>query len=313
MTYWTNGGVDLRLGDCRDVLRAMPAESVHCVVTSPPYWGLRDYGIGEASIGLEPTPDLYVEHIVEVFREVRRVLRADGTVWLNLGDGYSSGGRTTYNDVGSNLDVHVPKQRPDNPPGLKPKDLLMMPARVALALQADGWWLRSEIVWAKTNTMPESMKDRPTSSHEKLFLLAKAAHYWYDADAIKTPAKESSISRWQQNIEEQQGSAFNDRWDQMTKDEQQSMGANKRDVWWLSPATSDIDHYAVMPEGLVEPCVLAGCPEDGTVLDPFGGSGTVGVVAQKLGRRAILIDMKGEYLDMARHRIEAVPLPMRLE
>ena len=238
--------VRILVGDCLDRLQTLPEESVHCVVTSPPYWGLRDYGV-EGAIGLEPTLQEHLEMIVTVFREVRRVLRKDGTLWLNYGDCYHNG---------------------DSLSGLKPKDLVMMPARAALALQADGWWLRSEIVWHKPNPMPESVRDRPTSAHEKLFLLTKAARYFYDAEAVRTKTD-----------------------------------ANLRNVWTIPTHAYPDAHFATFPPKLVEPCIKAGCPVGGVVLDPFGGSGTVGLIASRLGRDAILIELNPEYAEMAERRI----------
>jgi len=421
-------------GDAREALRGLAERSVHCVVSSPPYWGLRDYGLepvvwggdlagcphewgdwqenhderesmkagktrttdrhyGEesrrfdgnhqrhmagafcrrcgawrGSLGLEPTPELFVEHIVEVMREVRRVLRDDGTLWLNMGDGYAANRGyqvrdTKHTDVGNEMGMAVP-------PGLKPKDLLLMPARVALALQADGWWLRSDIVWSKPNPMPESVTDRPTRSHEYVFLLAKSARYFYDADAIREPNVNVVRDRERPNGAPTEASfGFN------TSCGQNPAGRNKRSVWEIATQPYPEAHFATFPEKLVEPCILAGtsewgcCPECGApwercvekersfesgsgrsgsppagkngakvqgggetldvrrgptlrtsttgwrptcdhegepvaavVCDPFAGSGTVGVVAARLGRRAVLIDANPDYCEMARHR-----------
>jgi len=290
--------------DCRDALRAMLDASVHCCVTSPPYFGLRDYGHA-GQIGLEPTPDEFVAAMVEVFREVRRVLRDDGTLWLNLGDSYSA------------------------------KSLIGVPWMVAFALRADGWLLRSEIIWAKPNGMPGSQQDRPTSSHEAVFLLSKSQHYWSDFDAIKTPPRESTLIRTAQDTQAQAGShranggaktngtmkavggladkqsghsrrhaGFNDHWDAMKKAEQQAKPAMMRDVWFVPPGGCEEAHFAVMPEELARRCILAGCPQGGTVLDPFGGAGTTGLVADKLGRDALLIELNPKYAALAKRRIQ---------
>ncbi len=328
--------------DCRDALRAMPDASVHCCVTSPPYFGLRDYG-HDGQIGLEPTPDEFVAAMVEVFREVRRVLRDDGTLWLNLGDSYCStdkwggGGNVGKNTVAEDGTVPswaVRTKRADMP-GIKPKDLIGVPWMVAFALRADGWFLRSEIIWAKPNGMPGSQLDRPTSSHEAVFLLSKRPTYWSDFDAIKTPPRESTLVRTAQDTQAQAGShranggaktngtmkavggladkqrghsrrhaGFNDRWDAMEKAEQQAKPAMMRDVWFVPPGGCDEAHFAVMPEELARRCILAGCPQGGTVLDPFGGAGTTGLVADKLGRDALLIELNPEYAALAKRRIE---------
>ena len=274
--------VRILVGDCLERLRTLPEESVHCVVTSPPYWGLRDYGV-EGAIGLEPTFEELLETLVTVFREVRRVLRKDGTLWLNYGDRYATHLFTRQGKQrnvcqpptdwagtelgGRRRSKHV-KVTHQSATGLKPKDLMMMPARVALALQADGWWLRSEIVWHKSNPMPESVRDRPTSAHEKLFLLTKSARYFYDAEAVRTKT-----------------------------------GANLRNVWTIPTHGYPDAHFATFPPKLVEPCIKAGCPVGGVVLDPFGGSGTVGLIASRLGRDAILIELNPEYAEMAERRI----------
>lgn len=354
--------VRLLTGDNRAVLRTLPDESVHCVVTSPPYWGLRDYGV-DGQLGMEPTMTEHIETMVDVFEEVRRVLRKDGTVWLNYGDCYASqGGERTYGSSGGGVgrrpgikfrpgsaradgvvDGRAIRNRNGNPTpnGLKPKDLCMIPNRIAIALQDAGWWVRSEIIWGKPNPMPESVTDRPATAHEKVFLLTKSAKYWYDADAVRAPAAESSEARLAQNIEAQKGSdranggtktngsmkavrkkdkqrghsrahaGFNDRWDQMSKAEQSENGRNLRnyepaplEAWNIATHAFSEAHFATFPPALVVPCILAGCPKDGVVLDPFGGSGTVGMVADRLGRDSILIELNPEYCDIAKRRIE---------
>ena len=303
--------VRILVGDCLERLRTLPEESVHCVVTSPPYWGLRDYGVAGA-IGLEPTFEEHLGTLVTVFREVRRVLRSDGTLWLNYGDSYSSGDRSTYRSGASDNKGHLVQNglaRPKTPSGLKPKDLVMMPARVALALQADGWWLRSEIVWHKPNPMPESVRDRPTSAHEKLYLLTKSARYFYDAEAVRVACSPNTHARRKDRERvPRKGSDTYDRragtWkEKRTVAEQAEIGANLRNVWTTPTHAYPDAHFATFPPKLVEPCIKAGCPVGGVVLDPFGGSGTVGLVASRLGRDAILIELNPEYAEMAERRI----------
>ena len=378
--------VRIACGDALTMLRREPAGSVDCCVTSPPYWGLRDYGlpptvwggdlecahdfsVASASrgmsggvgngtlhgsqqgdrkggdlrfspaasafcarcgawrgcLGLEPTPDLYVAHLVDVFREVRRVLRDDATAWLNLGDSFAASRShqvrdSKHVDAGNSMAAAAP-------PGLKPKDLVGIPWRVAFALQADGWYLRSDIVWAKTAPMPESVRDRPTRAHEFVFLLSKSAKYWYDADAIREPhatgghwrasshelhapgqkpqrgirraktATTPHLAGRRQAPEPGEPNAFH------------TLGRNARDVWTLGPDPYPGAHFATFPAELARRCILAGCPEGGTVLDPFGGSGTVGAVAARHGRNAVLFDLKPDYCAMARRRVwpEAQP------
>lgn len=322
-------------GDCRDVLKTLPDESVHCIVTSPPYWGLRDYGVA-GQLGLEPTPAEYVEKMVAVFADLRRVLRQDGTAWLNLGDSYAA--NRGYQVPDSKwIDVGNSRGMKADAIGLKPKDLLMIPARVAMALQADGWWLRSRISWCKPNGMPESVTDRPTSSTEEVFLLTRSEQYFYDAEAVRMPPAEASIARWAQYVEGQEGSAranggaktngpmkavggprrsdkqrghsrrhngFNDRWDAMPVGEQMASGSNLRN-WWVIPTEGYAEaHFAVMPSALVRICILAGCPAGGTVLDPFGGAGTTALVADRHGRDAISIELNPEYSAMQKRRIQ---------
>jgi DNA modification methylase len=383
-------------GDCLTVLKTLPAESVQCVVTSPPYWGLRDYGTADwtggridcqhreqrggvdpatsgkqltnqgtvqtqyarvcrdcgaervdAQIGLEATPADYVASLVAVFTEVWRVLKPDGTLWLNLGDSYnagrnggSPGGKSSIQQV----DDRYLKRSGANVPDLKPKDLVGIPWRVALALQSAGWTLRADIIWHKPNPMPESIRDRPTKSHEYLFLLTKSERYYYDADAIREPYAESTLLEVE---EEYHGEGLKDyaaagvqnpsdvkrriiqkirnrnaRPDIDTRGGNQAgssmptvgspIGRNKRSVWTIPTESFEEAHFATFPEALVEPCIRAGSRAAGPdtpadiVLDPFGGAGTVGVVAVKLQRRFILIDLNAEYVDMQRKRINGV-------
>lgn len=299
-------------GDCREMLRALPDESVHCCVTSPPYFGLRDYGVS-GQIGLEPTPDEYVAEIVDAFRQVRRVLRSDGTLWLNLGDSYANDGKWGGHTGGKHVKaLHCsPIGRNKRYTGLKPKDRMLMPARVAIALQDDGWWVRDEIIWHKPNPMPSSVKDRTTPAHEMIYMLTKSERYAYDAAAIREPLAHSSLMRLAQDVGAQKGSTRANggvRPDRPMRavccksDEQQRM-RQKRSVWTVTPKGFKGAHFATFPPDLIEPCILAGCPEGGVVLDPFGGSGTTGFVADRLQRSAILIEINPSYVEMARNRI----------
>lgn len=298
-------------GDCRSELQKIPDQSVQTCVTSPPYWGLRDYGHSE-QIGQEKTPQDFVDTMRHVFAEVRRSLRDDGTLWLNLGDTYAAGGlgggspnckqRTNY---GSCNGVHIEKPR-KAPGGLKPKDLVGIPWRVALALQSDGWYLRSDIIWAKTNCMPESVSDRPTKSHEYIFLLTKSEHYHYDAEAIAEPTV----------CDRMRGPALHG--DLISTNGNSGLARrplaetrNKRSVWTVATTAYREAHFATFPPDLIRPCILAGTKPGDVVLDPFGGSGTTGMVALELGRKAILIELNPEYVSLARQRCSVTPgLPL---
>ncbi|MBY5943111.1 site-specific DNA-methyltransferase [Halomonas sp. DP5N14-9] len=298
-------------GDCMETLRTLPEQSVHCCVTSPPYFGLRDYG-RDGQLGMEKTPEEFVDALVRVFREVRRVLRDDGTVWLNLGDSYGAG-----------------------------KQLHGMPWRVAFALQSDGWYLRQDIIWSKPNPMPESVRDRCTKAHEYVFLLSKGPRYYYDHESVKEPAAESSLARWAQDIDRQAGS---DRQPGKTNGPMRAVGGprstrdsfrrteskrnavipgqrkgthrsdrdegkwdramrNRRSVWTVSTRPYKGAHFATFPPDLIAPCVLAGCPEGGTVLDPFGGSGTTAGVAMAHKRKAILCELNADYAELVEGRV----------
>lgn len=310
--------IDLRHGDCRTLLREMPDKSVHCVVTSPPYFGLRDYGV-DGQIGLEQTPDEYVAEMVGVFREVHRVLRDDGTLWLNLGDSYTGSGKG-----GNPCNSHHVKQKSNagslsvrnvrrEGVGLKHKDLIGIPWRVAFALQADGWYLRQDIVWHKPNPMPESVKDRCTKAHEYIFMLSKSARYYFDAEAVKEPLAESSIPRLKQNVEAQTGTtrAYGKKNGNFKAQGNLETGLrNRRSVWTVTTKPFKGAHFATFPPDLIEPCILAGCPRDGTVLDPFGGAGTSGLVAKQHKRNAILIELNSDYVDLARRRIGTAVDPL---
>jgi DNA modification methylase len=289
------------------------------VVTSPPYWGLRDYG-HDGQLGLEQTPEEYVARMVGVFREVRRVLADDGTLWLNLGDSYSGGktgrsdsgdGRTDDRGVpyGARLKHGEPSQR-GVPPGRKPKELVGIPWRVAFALQADGWFLRQDIIWAKPNPMPESVRDRCTKAHEYLFLLTKRPRYYYDADAVREDNAESTVAMHAGKPVRGSNSKYLEAGMRSTKStlhingDRGLNGRNRRSVWTVTTKPFRGAHFAVMPEALVEPCVLAGSAAGDTVLDPFAGSGTVGVVALRHGRNFVGVELNRKYADIAQRRIE---------
>ena len=305
-------------GDCRDVLATLPADSVQCCVTSPPYFGLRDYGVA-GQIGLEPSPDAYVAELVTVFREVRRVLRDDGVLFLNLGDSYCStdkwgggvggnAGKHTLADDGSVPSWNV-RQRKAPMPGIKPKDLLMIPARVALALQGDGWWLRSDIIWHKPNPMPESVTDRPTSAHEHVFLLAKRARYYWDADAVVEPSlqpvgEERRTGQGKQDLLRATGTKnFNGTSTSVLGSNQGAATRNCRSVWTIATQPYTEAHFATFPPELAERCIKAGSKPGDTILDPFSGAGTTAMVADRLGRDAIGIELNPAYSAMAHKRV----------
>ena len=309
--------VQILNGDCRDVLKTLPDQSVHTCVTSPPYFGLRDYG-HTGQMGLEPTPDEFVSELVNVFREVRRVLRDDGTLWLNIGDSYASyrdGKATPDTTRGLSEGTLVPKGSAKNRmsstfvgTSIKHKDLIGIPWRVAFALQADGWFLRQDIIWHKPNPMPESVIDRCTKAHEYIFLLSKSPRYYFDHEAIKKPVAASSIIRLTQpNISAQVGS---NRVPFKTNGTMKAVGntemRNKRSVWTVTTKPFKGAHFATFPPDLIEPCVLAGCPVDGVVLDPFGGAGTTGLVAKRNNQNAILIELNSEYVEIIKNRADGV-------
>ena len=267
-----HSGCEIIVGDARRVLSTFPAGHFQCAVTSPPYWGLRDYGI-KGQIGAEPTVDAYIAALVKVFRAVRRTLADDGTLWLNIGDSYTSGGRT-WRDADDRNKGRAMDYRPNTPKGLKPKDLIGVPWKLAFALQADGWYLRTDIIWNKPNCQPESVKDRPTRAHEYVFLFSKSEQYFYDAKAIEEKALKKARTK-----------------------------KNRRSVWSINTEAYPGSHFAVFPRALVELCVAAGSKEGERVLDPFLGSGTTGVVCDAMGRACVGIELKGEYAEMARVRL----------
>ena len=376
--------VTILQGDCLQRLRELPDESVHCCVTSPPYWGLRDYGVA-GQMGLEATLGEHMDGMVALFREVRRVLRKDGTCWVNYGDAYASApnGRSAADTKAAGNDDRTFRDKPISTVGpiydpnhekgsrvgasgnkgnsaadhrgrvvaegvLKPKDRMMMPARLAIALQEDGWWLRDEIIWHKPNPMPSSVKDRTTPAHEMIYLLSKSSKYYFDQEAIKEPASENTHARKagansRINVDrvprprksnKQQATAdasnastkrtmggFNERWDAKERKIAEAGSGiknnssfqkavedivpfrNKRSVWTVAPKAFTEAHFATFPPALIEPCILAGAPEGGTVLDPFFGAGTTGLVCQQLKRNCIGIELNPEYVKIAQKRL----------
>lgn len=273
--------VQIIAGDARSKLLEFPDETFHTCVTSPPYWGMRDYG-HEGQIGAEDELKDYVESLVSCFREVHRVLRSDGTFWLNIGNTYTSGGRA-WRDKDVKNKGRAMSYRPDTPEGLKPKDLIGVAWMVAMALQLDGWYLRSDIIWHKPNCQPESVRDRVTVSHEYLFMFSKSESYFFDQESIKESTADGRDKK------------------------------NKRTVWAINTEPCKEAHFAVFPRALVRPCILAGSPRDGIVLDPFFGSGTVGVVAIETCRRCVGIEAKSEYVEIAKGRIKKTIPPLFTE
>jgi DNA modification methylase len=353
-------------GDALETLKGLPDECVQMCVTSPPYYGLRDYGV-EGQIGLEETPEAFIARLVEVFAEVRRVLKADGTLWVNIGDSYAGSGRGGNPDGGGkqgtnagsksvnsyNKDFHdklveqgaIGRSWVKPPAGYKQKDLIGVPWMLAFALRADGWYLRSDIIWSKPNPMPESVTDRPTKAHEYLFLLSKSQTYYYDHEAIKERLRPASIERISQNVEEQAGSdrvpgktngpmkavvfggnkadGYGDRrksgkeWNPMqagsgmTPEKRDTVGsetltANKKSVWSVATHPFKEAHFATFPEKLIQPCIMAGSKEGDTVLDPFFGAGTTGVVCKRLARNYIGCELNPEYIQIAERRIGGI-------
>ena len=307
-TYMT---ISILVGDCRQRLAELPAGSVQTCVTSPPYFGLRDYG-HDGQIGLEQTPDAFVAELVAVFREVKRVLRDDGTLWLNLGDSYcnSNGYARAQPEFQRKGRNDAPANDRDlsalHAAGLKTKDLIGIPWRVAFALQADGWYLRQDIIWHKPNPMPESVKDRCTKAHEYIFLLSKSERYFYDADAIREPHAEVSIERVKRPFhlsEHVEGRAVNQPEDGDMSRFLHPNGRNRRTVWTVPTSPFKGAHFATFPPDLIEPCVKAGSKPGDLVLDPFGGAGTTGLVADRLGRNAVLCELNPTYAELARERL----------
>lgn len=261
-------------GDTRDVIRELPDNSFQCAVTSPPYWGVRDYGV-EGQIGAESDLQDYIKTLVDIFREVRRVLKPDGTFWLNIGNTYTSGGRKWRQEDEKNKGRGM-SYRPPTPPGLKKKDLIGVAWMLAMECQKDGWYLRNDMIWYKPNCQPESVRDRFTVAHEYVFLFSKSEQYFFDQDSIKERTTDGNGLK------------------------------NRRTVWSINTEPCPEAHFAVFPRALVRPCLLGGSREGDVILDPFYGAGTVGIVAKELGRRCVGIELKSEYIDIAHKRTAAV-------
>lgn len=324
-------------GDSLAILKTFTDGCINCCVTSPPYWGLRDYG-NDAQLGLEDTPEQFIKNMVDVFREVKRTLKDDGTLWLNIGDSYAGSGKGPPGNISGDEHSMYEKTKPYKSEYIKPKDLIGIPWMLAFALREDGWYLRQDIIWSKPNPMPESVTDRCTKSHEYIFLFSKYPKYYYDSESIKTPLKESSINRLSQNIDCQNGS---DRVPNKINGNMKAVGqfvggkkhknlqengqsnhtfhktrnsngqeweskdgmANKKSVWTVATMPFKESHFATFPEKLIVDCIKAGCPENGIVLDPFMGAGTTGLVARKLNRGYIGCELNQEYIKIAENRI----------
>lgn len=305
----------IEFGDCREIMRrwAMLGFKAQTCVTSPPYYGLRDYG-HPGQLGLEKSPDEYVKSMVEVFRCVRDVLADDGTLWLNLGDIYAAGGMGAgsgkqLTNRGTAAGGHMDKPR-KAPEGLKPKDLVGIPWRVAFALQADGWYLRQDIIWSKPNPMPESVTDRCTKAHEYIFMLSKKERYYYDHEAVKEPTVSTDIRKFTDNgADKQRGhgrkhAGFNGRYADKIAEQGVPETRNRRSVWVVATRPYKGAHFATFPETLIEPCILAGAPPGGIVLDPFMGSGTTAAVAVKHGRQYLGCELNPEYGVLQQERLK---------
>jgi DNA modification methylase len=314
------------IGDVRERLKELPDQSVNCCVTSPPYWGLRDYG-NDGQIGLEQDPDDFIAELVTVFREVRRVLRDDGTLWLNIGDSYSGSGKGTAGNLGKKHNERHLENKTGGlvPNGTKPKDLVGIPWMLAFALRADGWYLRQDIIWHKPNPMPESVRDRCTKAHEYIFLLSKSPKYYFDSEAMKEPAKypfdnrgaraDSRAGTSMNSVGGKTGIRFggnkygdSDDPKHSTKSGNEYIATgtrNKRSVWSVTTQPFKGAHFATFPPALIEPCILAGSPRGGVVLDPFFGAGTTGLVAQRHNRKWIGCELNPEYAAIAQARIES--------
>ncbi|HJE71441.1 DNA-methyltransferase [Pseudomonas oryzihabitans] len=306
------------VGDCIEMMHTLPDKSVHTCVTSPPYFALRDYGV-DGQIGLEASPREFIDRLVLVFREVHRVLRDDGTLWVNMGDSYASGGRGGGGSYMAERGDGAWHGKGDAtgwrsaPSGWKHKDLLGLPWRLAIALQDDGWHLRQDIIWHKPNPMPESIKDRCTKAHEYVFLLSKGPRYYFDQAAIREPAsaqaspegasRRNSFARQTKYTEGEHGQTGQHRAERanVLYDETR----NKRSVWTVATARFNGAHFATFPPDLIRPCILAGAPRGGLVLDPFGGAGTTALVAMQEGRRSVLCELNPEYAALARARLDA--------
>lgn len=338
-------------GDCLKVLKTLPTESIDCCITSPPYWALRDYGV-EGQLGMEKTPEEFIGKLTDIFREVRRVLKKEGTLWLNLGDSYLGGGFGVTSDDAPITGKQATNRGTENietrkklgalkrkHETIKQKDMVGIPWMAAFALRADGWYLRQDIIWAKPNPMPESVTDRCTKSHEYIFLMSKSKQYYFDNEAIKEKSAESTLPRMLRGVSEdhknvngapgQTPHSMNKPRKNYTKEmagggtsmlnhngyfkaDGSPIGVlgmrNKRDVWTVMTSPFPEAHFATYPEGLIAPMIKAGCPENGIVLDPFMGVGTTGLVAQKLVRNYIGIELNPEYIKIAEERLKNKPL-----
>jgi len=298
MSIKMNEDLKILVGDCRETLKELSDQCVQTCITSPPYFGLRDYG-HDGQIGLEQTPKEFVDQLVSVFQEVKRVLRDDGTLWLNLGDSYSANRSYQVSD-GKHQSLDYGKSNSSKVPvGCKPKDLIGIPWMVAFALRADGWYLRQDIIWHKPNPMPESVEDRCTKSREYIFLMSKSQKYYYDNEAIKEPCKDDWGTRDRTNGKyHNEGSGLQPH----AGLEKSYTKANKRSVWSVNTQSFKGSHFATFPEELITPCILAGSKSGDIVLDPFGGSGTTGKVALEYGRKAILCELNPEYVKIINER-----------
>lgn len=308
--------IEVIKGDCIESLKKLDDQSINTCITSPPYWGLRNYNDEEKQLGMEDTPEEFVENLVKVFREVKRVLRNDGTVWLNLGDSYGQQKGKGFNAnakegyiVSRRKELQKKQGNINVKTNLPPKNLIGIPWRVALSLQQDGWYLRQDIIWHKPNPMPESIKDRCTKAHEYIFLLSKRPKYYFDNEAIKEDCVGKDERKWADSYEKagsiKQGetNANIKRTKRYSKDG--SFKRNKRSVWTVTTKPFKGAHFATFPMDLIEPCVLAGCPVGGTVLDPFAGSGTTGIVAASNDRDAILLELNEDYIKLALDRMKS--------
>lgn len=290
--------------ECLEHLRTMPDECLDCVVTSPPYYGLRDYGC-DGQVGLEDTPEAYVQRLVDIFHEVKRCLKPEGTLWLNLGDSYATvttAGRQQSKNPGvgaNNPNAQNSVPRVGTPQGCKTKDLIGIPWMVAFALRADGWYLRQDIIWAKPNPMPEPIKDRCTKSHEYIFLLSKSPKYYFDYEKLQEPALYAGDNRGSRK-DSRRGKGMN------SVSGKTGEFRNKRDVWNLTPKPSKEEHYAMYPEELVKYCIEAGCPEGGVVFDPFMGSGTTAAVAKKFDRHYYGTELNPKFYEIAARRLSQI-------
>ncbi len=309
-----NNLIKILQGNCIDKIKELEDNSIDCVVSSPPYFGLRDYGV-DGQFGLEKTYQDYIDNTVKVFETFKPKLKDTATIWWNIGDTYAMSSMRGKDSLFKSIDQSksgIQNVKRSIPIGLKAKDLMMIPNRVAIALQDAGWYIRSEIIWHKPNPMPESIKDRPTSCHEKIWLITKSKKYYYDADAVREPCKEETVRRMTLGNKGKVGKNKNSTgWKQLNHywGSKQSVidankGRNRRNVWTINTKPFKGAHFATFPKDLIEPCIKAGCPENGVVLDPFGGSGTTGIVAALNKRKSIIIELNPDYIEIFKTRIK---------